>query len=66
MAYTKYYKNPSGYGLGNVGAIYRTPHIIQSGHGIGSLFAGLGKYLKPLFISGLDALELDENRRNSL
>lgn len=56
MPYAKYYENQAGYGLGDIGAIYRSPHVIQSGRGIGSFFGGLGKYLKPLFISGIDAL----------
>ena len=56
MPYVKYYTIQSGHGLGDIGAIYRAPLVIQKGRGIGSFFSGLGRFLKPLFVSGLDAL----------
>lgn len=56
MPYVKYYTIQSGHGLGDIGPIYRGPSVLQKGRGIGSFFSGLGRFLKPLFISGLDAL----------
>lgn len=57
MPYVKYYTNQSGGGIADIGAIYKTPLVIQRGRGIGDVFSGLGRYLRPMFISGLSALK---------
>ncbi len=55
--YTQYYLKQSGRGLSDIGGIYKTPSFYQAGRGgIGSFFAGLYKYLKPLVSSGISAL----------
>lgn len=57
MPYVKYYTIQSGGGITDIGAIYKTPLVIQRGRGIGDVFSGLGRYLRPMFISGLSALK---------
>lgn len=55
-AYTTYYLNQSGGGL--IGNIYKSPYLgIQRGRGLGSIFGGLLRFLKPIFKSGLSAVK---------
>lgn len=55
--YTKYYLIQSGGGgLSNIGSVYHQPQFIQHGRGLGSFFGGLARYLKPLFMHGLNAI----------
>lgn len=48
--------NQYGYGLTDIGQLYRNPVRVQRGRGIGSVFAGLWKQIAPLAMSGLRAL----------
>lgn len=57
MRYVKYYTVQSGQGLADIGAIYKSVPILQQGRGIGSIFTGLTRFLKPFFINGIDALK---------
>ena len=43
LSYTQY-----GSGISDIGVLYRNPGIPQRGAGVGSLFGGLWKFLKPL------------------
>lgn len=52
----KYRPSQYGDGLADIGQVYRAPTRIQRGRGIGSVFAGLWKTLKPLALSGLKVL----------
>lgn len=56
--YSKMKYRPSQYGdgLADIGQVYRAPTRIQRGRGIGSVFAGLWKTLKPLALSGIKVL----------
>jgi hypothetical protein len=53
--YTRYYANQSG-GGGEVGSVYRASFRAQRGHGIGSFFRGLFRFVKPLLFSGAKAV----------
>jgi hypothetical protein len=55
--YTTYYLNQVGGGINDIGDVFTSPYIIQSGRGIGNFLAGLYKHLKPLISSGLHALK---------
>lgn len=55
--YLHYYKVQSGAGLSDIGPVYYNHRIIQQGRGIGSFFAALYRYFKPVFVSGLSALK---------
>ncbi|QKS69579.1 hypothetical protein 5 [Drosophila-associated adintovirus 2] len=55
--YHEYYLSQSGGGLSHIGTLYTTPRIVQQGRGIGNFFSGLFKYLKPLFLNGLNAVK---------
>jgi len=55
--YQEYYLNQCGGGLSHIGTLYATPRIVQQGRGIGNFFSGLFKYLKPLFLRGLNAVK---------
>jgi hypothetical protein len=57
MPYEHYYSTQKGEGLADIGAIYRGPPFVQHGHGVGSIFSGLIRYMKPLFFSGMSALK---------
>ena len=52
---TRYYIHQAGGGGsgGGVGPIYSVPPFVQRGHGLGSLFGGLFRSIRPLFFSGL-------------
>jgi len=54
---TRYYIQQAGGGGGGsgggVGPIYSVPPFVQRGHGLGSLFGGLFRSIRPLFFSGL-------------
>lgn len=52
----KYRPSQYGDGLADIGQVYRAPTRIQRGRGIGSVFAGLWKTLKPLALSGIKVL----------
>ena len=52
--YTRYYANQSG--GGDVGSVYRASFRVQRGHGIGSFFRGLFRFVKPLLYSGAKAV----------
>lgn len=54
--YTQYYLDQSGHGLSGIGRIYRKPRYYQNGRGIGSLFAGIMKSLKPMLKSTAKAV----------
>ena len=54
--YTRYYANQSGGGGGEVGSVYRASFRTQRGHGIGSFFRGLFRFVKPLLFSGAKAV----------
>jgi hypothetical protein len=56
MPYVNYYTVQSGHGLSDIGAVYRGSYAIQDGRGIGSIFSGLARFIKPLFFSGMEAL----------
>lgn len=57
-AYTEYYLSQSGQGLREIGPLYTNHRIYQHGRGgVGSFFAGIFKYIKPLLYSGLKALK---------
>lgn len=54
--YTSYYLNQSGGGL--IGHIYKSPNTrIQRGRGLGSIFGGLMRFLRPLLKSGINAVK---------
>lgn len=53
----QYYLNQSGSGISHIGSLYISPRIVQQGRGIGSFFAGLYRYLKPMFVSGINAIK---------
>lgn len=57
--YLKYYNNQIGGGGGEVdfGSLFRVTPRIQRGRGIGNLFSGLFRYLKPFIYSGLNAVK---------
>lgn len=57
--YLKYYQNQAGNGLEDIGNLYHiSPRFHQRGRGgIGSLFSGIYRYIKPLINSGLKALK---------
>lgn len=55
--YTNYYLLQSGGGLTNIGAVYQQSQFIQHGRGLGSFFGGLVRYLKPIFMHGLNAVK---------
>lgn len=59
--YTKYYLLQSGAGIGgglsNIGSVYHQAQLIQHGRGLGSFFGGLARYLKPLFMHGINILK---------
>jgi hypothetical protein len=52
--YTRYYVNQSG--GGEMGRVYRASFRVQRGNGIGSLFRGLFRFVKPLLYSGAKAV----------
>lgn len=54
--YTHYYLEQSGNGLSDIGRIYRRKRFYQNGRGIGSLFGGIMKSLRPIFKSSVKAL----------
>lgn len=55
--YTQYYLSQVGRGLGDVGPLYKTPIILQHGRGgIGNLFKGLFRYLRPSLFAGAKAV----------
>jgi hypothetical protein len=51
--YTRYYINQSG--GGEIGPVHKASFRMQRGHGIGSFFKGLFRFVKPLFYSGAKA-----------
>lgn len=57
MSYVQYYSAQCGGGFSDIGSIYHGQHHIQRGCGIGNFFSGLYRYLKPVFLSGIDALK---------
>ena len=52
--YTQYYANQSG--GGGIGSVYKASFRVQRGHGIGSFFRGLFRFVKPLLYSGAKAV----------
>jgi hypothetical protein len=52
--YTRYYINQSG--GGEIGPVYKASFRVQRGHGIGSFFKGLFRFVKPLLYSGVKAV----------
>lgn len=57
MRYVKYYTSQRGGSIADIGDLYKGPVFVQKGHGVGSFFNGLVRYLKPVFTSGLSALK---------
>lgn len=55
--YHQYYLNQCGEGLSHIGSLYISPRVVQQGRGIGNFFSGLFNYIKPLLISGINALK---------
>lgn len=55
--YTKYYLLQAGGGMSDIGHLYVQPHILQSGSGIGSIFSGLFKFLRPMISTGLNEIK---------
>lgn len=55
--YFDYYHNQNGSGLSHIGTLYTSPQIVQQGRGVGSFFSGLFRNIKPLFLSGLNAIK---------
>lgn len=56
--YTNYYLSQTGCGLSDIGELYSNPILIQQGRGgIGAFFSGIYRNLKPLIMSGLNALK---------
>jgi len=51
-----YYRRQAGYGREDIGPIYSTPPIIQRGHGLGSILAGLYRTLRPILWSGAKSM----------
>jgi hypothetical protein len=47
----------AGYGLTDIGPVYRGPRIYQSGRGFSSAFSTIWKFLKPVFHASLDAVK---------
>jgi hypothetical protein len=52
--YTRYYVNQSG--GGEIGPVYSASFRVKRGNGIGSFFAGLFRFVKPLLYSGAKAV----------
>jgi hypothetical protein len=52
--YTQYYVNQSG--GGGIGSVYKASFRVLMGHGIGSFFRGLFRFVKPLLYSGVKAV----------
>lgn len=55
--YVKYYSNQIGGRGANFGNLYRVSTKVQKGRGIGSIFSGLFRFLKPHLLSGLNAVK---------
>lgn len=55
--YVKYYSNQIGGRGANFGNLYRVSSKVQKGRGIGSIFSGLFRFLKPHLLSGLNAVK---------
>lgn len=55
--YTNYYFVQAGGGLSDIGHLYTQPYILQRGSGIGSIFSGLFKFLRPMISSGLNEIK---------
>lgn len=53
--YIEYYLDQLGNGMSGIGSVYRRPRY-QSGRGIGSLFSGIVRSLKPLMKSTAKAI----------
>lgn len=53
--YTDYYLDQIGNGLNGIGSVYKR-RTYQNGRGIGSLFSGIMKSLKPIFSSTVKAV----------
>jgi hypothetical protein len=52
--YTQYYANQSG--GSEIGPLYKASFRVQRGHGIGSFFRGLFRFVKTLLYSGTKAV----------
>lgn len=59
QVYTNYYLSQVGFGLEDIGPLYRIhPQYIQRGSGgIGAFFSAVYRHLKPIFKYGLQALK---------
>lgn len=57
MGYIQYYQRQNGGGISDVGELYHSPIFLQRGRGIGNVFKGLMKHLRPLLKSGVNALK---------
>lgn len=56
--YTRYYLAQGGGGLNDIGRLYHAPLIRQQGRGsVGDFFSAVIRHLRPLFMSGLNALK---------
>lgn len=61
--YLNYYKAQVGGGVADFGPIFHARS--QRGRGLGSIFSGLLRYLKPVFFSGLNAIKNEAIRTGS-
>jgi len=50
------YQKQAGRGREDIGAIYSIPPLVQRGHGIGSVLAGLFRTLRPVLWSGAKSM----------
>ena len=52
----QYYRRQAGRGREDIGSIYSTPTLVQRGHGLGSVLAGLFRTLRPILWSGAKSI----------
>lgn len=55
--YIKYYLLQSGGSVDEIGPLFHSTVAYQRGRGLGSIFGGLIRFLKPIFSSGVDMLK---------
>lgn len=55
--YIKYYQSQAGGNINEIGPLLQLYPSIQRGRGLGNLFAGLFRYLKPSLVTGLNFIK---------